>query len=403
MGFFSDIVKGFVNSNPIGQFANLGVSAINSYFDRQAQRESNKLNAEQNELNREFNAQEAEKNRQFQSAETEKQNAFNAAQSQLAFDRSAKFQQEMWNKENEYNTPLAQIKRLEAAGINPNMFGGDNTAGSAGSAVSPAASGSAPSGSAASVGSSIPNQPVSYVNPLLEASQIRLAESQAKLNEANTDESKERAEDIRQLRQGKLDLQNVEIHCGLATERFTEQQLRNAFKESLKLDKEMQISEQSLRNMQQELANMKLQGNMTAKELDAFDKRLQSQISLALAQSAAQYGMANVSKKQCELLAEQITHQSIENGLIAIDFGKAFAGAPSSTGLLISSNESEQSYYDWANGDWFNKIWGSDASVPRKLWKTATSYGNWLTHSIGVGMNGSFIMRENKAMLQSVK
>lgn len=191
MGLLDNISKVASSLNPVVGIANAVSSIANGFFDRHEQKESNKRNAEQNELNREFNAVEAEKNRQFQSAEAAKQNAFNAAQSQLAFDRSARFQQEMWQKENEYNTPLAQIKRLEQAGINPNLFGGDNTAGSAGSAVSPAASGSAPSGSAASVGSSIPNQPISYVNPLLEASQIRLANAQAKLAENDAERTSE--------------------------------------------------------------------------------------------------------------------------------------------------------------------------------------------------------------------
>lgn len=46
------------------------------------------------------------------------------------------FQREMWNKQNEYNTPLNQRKRLEAGGLNPNLVYGNgsvsNTADSAG-------------------------------------------------------------------------------------------------------------------------------------------------------------------------------------------------------------------------------------------------------------------------------
>ena len=33
--------------------------------------------------------------------------------------RNRRWQEEMWNKSNEYNTPLAQKQRLEEAGINP--------------------------------------------------------------------------------------------------------------------------------------------------------------------------------------------------------------------------------------------------------------------------------------------
>lgn len=41
---------------------------------------------------------------------------------------------EQWNRENEYNTPTAQMERLKAAGLNPNLMYGDTSAG--GSAAS---------------------------------------------------------------------------------------------------------------------------------------------------------------------------------------------------------------------------------------------------------------------------
>lgn len=36
---------------------------------------------------------------------------------------------EQWNRENEYNTPAAQLERLKAAGLNPNLLYGDTSAG----------------------------------------------------------------------------------------------------------------------------------------------------------------------------------------------------------------------------------------------------------------------------------
>lgn len=45
-------------------------------------------------------------------------------------ERSREWSEDMWNKENEYNKPSNQVSRLMDAGLNPNLFGGDNTAGS---------------------------------------------------------------------------------------------------------------------------------------------------------------------------------------------------------------------------------------------------------------------------------
>ena len=58
--------------------------------------------------------------------------AFNAEQAQLARDWSTserlaaqEFNLDMWNKNNEYNSPVEQIKRMKEAGINPNSIKGD--------------------------------------------------------------------------------------------------------------------------------------------------------------------------------------------------------------------------------------------------------------------------------------
>ena len=73
---------------------------------------SNNKNISQNQMNNEFNAQEAQKARDFQL--------------------------QMWNKQNEYNSPSNQRRLLAEAGYNPYLgFEGSGTAQSVGS-TSPA-------------------------------------------------------------------------------------------------------------------------------------------------------------------------------------------------------------------------------------------------------------------------
>lgn len=58
--------------------------------------------------------------------------ATNKAQMKLAqyqFDKNL----EMWNKNNEYNSPTAQMQRLSSAGLNPNLVYGDGAVGNASS------------------------------------------------------------------------------------------------------------------------------------------------------------------------------------------------------------------------------------------------------------------------------
>ena len=52
--------------------------------------------------------------------------------------KSRKFQEKMWNKTNAYNSPLEQRKRLEKAGLNPNLVYGGSPGGTAGTASMPA-------------------------------------------------------------------------------------------------------------------------------------------------------------------------------------------------------------------------------------------------------------------------
>ena len=61
----------------------------------------------------------AKKNRQFAEQQQLRQNAYN---------------KQMWNETNTYNSPKAQMARLEAAGLNPAMIYGDSSSGAAGQA-----------------------------------------------------------------------------------------------------------------------------------------------------------------------------------------------------------------------------------------------------------------------------
>lgn len=70
-------------------------SIFGSSMSARSQRKANEMNLKINQMNNEFNAKEAEKARAFQL--------------------------DMWNKENVYNTPLAQRERMEQAGYNAYM------------------------------------------------------------------------------------------------------------------------------------------------------------------------------------------------------------------------------------------------------------------------------------------
>ncbi len=93
MGIFSSIGK-FFSGTVGGALLNAGLGVVGNFLGNK----------------------QAEKNQQ-------KQNEFNAAEAQKTRD----WQEMMWNKNNEYNTPLAQVNRLQEAGLNPNLVYGNGT------------------------------------------------------------------------------------------------------------------------------------------------------------------------------------------------------------------------------------------------------------------------------------
>lgn len=152
----------------IGAGGSILSSTIGAIAGAAEQKKQNKFNADEAEKNRKFQSEEAALARDFNSAEAEKARTFNAEQSELArqyntAEREAtqQWNLEQWHRENEYNSPAAQMERLMAAGLNPNaaagmMTGGNSTGNlvsspqSSGAASGPSASAGAPGGSSAS-------------------------------------------------------------------------------------------------------------------------------------------------------------------------------------------------------------------------------------------------------------
>lgn len=228
--------------NPLTAIASPIVSLVEGANNRQAQREANAQNVAENQANRDFNAQQSAIQRQFEAQQAQFANQFSHNEALEAFNRSSKFQKEMWNAENAYNSPDAQIKRLMDAGLNPNLFGGDNTAGGVGSVSSSPASASMPHGVSASAGSSIPMAPISYTNPLLESANVRLAN-------ATAEKAEQEAERTKRLLPGELSIQGMTLNLGNADIELKQSQKQE-------LQSKMQVDLATIRQMDEQTSNL---------------------------------------------------------------------------------------------------------------------------------------------------
>ena len=111
MGFLGSLTGGLLG---------LGSSVVENSQNRQNVRETNQMNYKINQMNNQFNERMAIQQRNWQ--------------------------ENMWNKENAYNTASAQRQRLEEAGLNPYLMMNGGSAGvaqSAGAGASASSSGNA--------------------------------------------------------------------------------------------------------------------------------------------------------------------------------------------------------------------------------------------------------------------
>ena len=100
MGGFLDVLDTI--AQPVSGLLSSGINYLSQKETNRANAQQNALNrdftAQQSQLERDFNAAEALKSRDFNAVEAKKSRDFNAAEAQKQMD----WQKEMWNLENEY-------------------------------------------------------------------------------------------------------------------------------------------------------------------------------------------------------------------------------------------------------------------------------------------------------------
>lgn len=114
--------------------------------------------------------------------------AFNYLYNKNLMRQQYNYNLDLWNKQNEYNSPTAQMQRLQEAGLNPNLVYGSGAAGASGNATSANGS-SAPSTSGASFNPQL--SALSEINQLRSALDVN--ESVANRNNAEASLANQRA------------------------------------------------------------------------------------------------------------------------------------------------------------------------------------------------------------------
>lgn len=279
--------------NPLG-IVSAGASLGSSLFNIFTQNSRNKAAAREQRL-------ENERNRNFQREMAE-----------LAFQRNI----EQWNRENEYNSPVEQRKRLQAAGLNADLFYGGG-AGNMMSADSPIMSSPSGGGAPASgaVGRGIP-----------EFDSLAIERARAEIENIKADTVKKESEGELTAKQvqyaddllrGQVDAQNILIRFNESQINLTEDQRKVLAKDIEKLDVEIDAIRTSTAESLERIRN--LSADAALKELDyifqsqTFNTRVASLAArYRLDMSTARY-YAELATTTSVLRPEQLENHRLQN------------------------------------------------------------------------------------------
>lgn len=201
---------------------------------------------------------------------------------------------DQWNRENAYNTPSAQMARYKDAGLNPDlMYGQQNL-----SAASPEMT--AGDGSQPTDVSNLANKRT-IGDMMVQASQTRLTNAQAKLAESQADKTDKETEgqgyqnEILKsdaafrdaLNSGTVQLNNMSLKVSERGMQLTDEQITKVRKECAQIDQSIQQSRAAIDEIRQKISNLKtdqaisrLRYLMDAKLNEATIKKLASECNL---------------------------------------------------------------------------------------------------------------------------
>lgn len=182
------------------------------------------------------------------------------------------YSRQNWALENAYNTPKAQMERLRAAGLNPNLIYGNGASGLQSGSVSSPTAPSAPMA-----------QTVPFSNPAADASSVALAMNQAK--KAGSETVKQDIENKYFEDQMKATLEQTKAFTSLTKE------------QKAKVELECQNVAAEWNKMQEEINSLRKNNQLTDKVIAKYDRRMNAEIDALLAES-------DLTKMQKEILRD---------------------------------------------------------------------------------------------------
>lgn len=235
-----------------------------------------------------YGVHQQNKNIDKQIAAQERENALTRKYNLQLAKMQNKWNRQQWQMENAYNSPSAQIQRMRAAGLNPDMMYGGGVSGNL-SASSP------------SMTSGVPGSPMDFTalgskRPISDAvsSYLDTQLKQAQIDNINADTNKKGAEASilssdaafrDALNQGQLDLQNVQIKVQNKGIELTDAQIKEAQARLTSIEAEVGLFKATAAKIRKETQWMDALNQDIRKLNDATLKKLAAETNLTFEQA----------------------------------------------------------------------------------------------------------------------
>lgn len=253
--------------------------------------------------------------RETNAANIQMNQANNDLQRELAAQKYDK-DLEQWHRENEYNTPAAQVERMKEAGLNPALSGNITTGIAASSPEMPLAN-----TTAGRVENGALMQPLDFT----PFGQMFINKAQSENLKADTDAKN--IDNMSKHLRNMADLQKaIEDTNSTKLKNLYQGLQNNAFSDLHNMDMRLKQSELDLRESQRNFTIM--QNAIKAKELQHFDNRQRVEIANIISSTAERYANVSLSKQQRIHLVMQDKHlnEMIKSAQLDRDTAKAVQG-----------------------------------------------------------------------------
>uniref|UniRef100_A0AAU8B136 DNA pilot protein n=1 Tax=Dulem virus 221 TaxID=3145698 RepID=A0AAU8B136_9VIRU len=224
-------------------------------------------------------------------------NAENNALQRELFEKKYDKDLEQWNRQNEYNSPVAQVERLKEAGLNPALSGIQTGLATS----SPEMGVPATTSGHSEIGTPVQALDFSPFGTMeLNASQVR--NIKADTDSKTIDNVTRNLRNIEELNKLKAETNSTRL-------RNAYQGMQNSIFDNVhSMDMRLKESELELRKSQMHYTIT--QNAFKAKELSAFDGKQKAEIANLIADTAGKYASARLSKQQMLHLIQSDKHLS---------------------------------------------------------------------------------------------